>query len=72
MAGMSDVSEPDDLVSEHEELVSQVSTIESSGAGVDVFLCVEGSEKGLAKPMERKKHIPVQEVELTYSFLYQL
>ena len=50
MAGEVDVSEPDDSVSEHEELVSLFSTIESSGAGVVVFLCEEGSEKELDSP----------------------
>ena len=49
MADEVDFSESDDSVSEHEELVS-LSTIESSGAGVDVFFGDEGSEKGLGSP----------------------
>ena len=49
MADEVDVSESDDSVSEHEGLVS-LSIIESSGAGVVVFLGEECSEKGLGSP----------------------
>ena len=45
-----DVSEPDDSVSEHEELVSLFSNFETSGVGVVVFLGVEPSKKGLGSP----------------------
>ena len=45
MSGDFDVSEPDDSVSEHEELVSILSTTGSSGAALVVLLDAEGSEK---------------------------
>ena len=62
MADEVDFSESDDSVSEHEELVL-LSTIESSGAGVDVFLAMKAQRKDLAAH-ERQKHIPVKEFEI--------
>ena len=49
MVGEADSSEPDDSVSEHEELVSMFTTTESSGAGFVAFLGGEGLKKGLDK-----------------------
>ena len=58
IAGDVAVSELDDSVSEHEELVTIISTTGSSGAGFVVLLDAEGSDIGLGSPW-KGKHIPV-------------
>ena len=56
MEGEAGSSEPDDSVSEHEELVSMFSTTKSSGAGLLLFLVEKVQRKDLTNKVETRKN----------------